>query len=84
MNYRVEATGENKAYPQGKLYHVTITVSGSDDQQAAEKAIVYLNRIYDTRRWRVDAVSQLVSPYKGARRPISNFKRRSRRIRSQP
>jgi hypothetical protein len=67
-SYRVAATGENRAKPTDKAFHVEVTVEGYDDMDAKQKAIIYLNRIYDSCIWRADSVNQLVAKRKPTRR----------------
>ena len=79
-SYRVAATGEDRHNPMAKLYHVDITVNGYDDFDAKQNAIIYLDRVYGSRLWRVDAVNQLTVPRKPTRRkPRLIIKRKPRR-----
>jgi hypothetical protein len=77
-SYRVNTIGENPAKPYDKSYHVDVTVEAWDDAEAKQKAIAYLNRIYDHCLWRVDGVVEVTGAPKRPKPPV--FKRRQRRV----
>lgn len=76
-SYRVAATGENRVKRDAPLFHVDVTIEARDEQHAAEKAIVYLNHLYDSCSWRTDAVNQVTGPAR--RRPPTKAKPRPKR-----
>lgn len=90
-SYRVKATGdagrpsgsgENRALPEDKTFRVEVTVEGNDEAEARSKAVIYLNRIYDSCRWRADSAELVSGPSSrtggklGARRPLPSPRRR--------
>lgn len=80
-SYRVAATGEPRdGRPDGRLYHVDITVEAFDDQEAKQKAMAYLDRVYGIYQWRADAVHQLATYRKPTRRKPKLINYRGRRV----
>jgi hypothetical protein len=78
-SYRVNATGENRAKPDDKSFHVDVTVEAWDDMEAKQKAVAYLNRIYDSCLWQVDSAVEVTGPAPKRPKPPA-FKRRQRRV----